>query len=180
MNAVISERMTVDRPEGVVVFLIGMRVNRWWKIHKWLPVMLAMPRMLRELRANPSSGYLGGSLLPGMSVQYWSSIESLLAYAADRKGEHFPAWGAFYKKIGTSGDVGIWHETYMVPAGGFEAVYVNMPPTGLGRFAPLVSARGHRGRARARLGMAPQGALHSAPAEAPADARGTRVLAAAR
>jgi hypothetical protein len=152
MRAVLTERMTVERPEGLVIFLIGMRVNRWWKIHKWLPVMLAMPRMLRELRANPSSGYLGGSLLPGVSVQYWASIDALLAYAADRKGEHFPAWAAFSKKIGTNGDVGIWHETYVVPAGGFEAVYVNMPPTGLGRFAKLVPARGDLARARTRLG----------------------------
>ncbi|MFC4493955.1 monooxygenase family protein [Streptomyces ovatisporus] len=32
--------------------------------------------------------------------------------------------------------MGIWHETYAVPAGRYEAVYVNMPPYGLG------SARG--------------------------------------
>ncbi|HEV8551581.1 MAG TPA: DUF4188 domain-containing protein [Polyangiaceae bacterium] len=151
MEKPIPERMTVDRSEGVVVFLIGMRVNRWWKIHRWLPVMLAMPRMLRELRAKPESGYLGGILQPGLSVQYWSSIDALLAYAADRSGEHFPAWAAFSRKVGTSGDVGIWHETYVVPAGGVEAVYVNMPPTGLGRFAPLVPARGSRARARTRL-----------------------------
>ena len=180
MKAVIPERMTVDRTEGVVVFLIGMRINRWWKIHKWLPVMFAMPRMLRELRANPRSGYLGGSLLPGMSVQYWSSLEALLAYAADRKGEHFPAWASFYKKIGTGGDVGIWHETYMVPAGGFEAVYVNVPPTGLGRFAPLVSARGQRARARTRLAAAPQGTPLPAPAEASENADTPHALAAAR
>jgi len=164
MNRIIADRMTTARDKGIVVFLIGMRVNRWWKIHKWLPVMLAMPRMLRELKARPDSGYLGGSLLPGMSVQYWDSVESLLAYAADRSGQHFPAWAAFYKRVGKGTDVGIWHETYTVPAGGFETMYVNMPPTGLGRFTALVPARGPISRARGRLGDGGTPAADVAPA----------------
>ena len=49
MADVIRDRMTAVRDEGVVVFLIGMRINRWWKIHRWLPVMIAMPRMMKEL-----------------------------------------------------------------------------------------------------------------------------------
>ena len=35
--------------DGLVVFLIGMRINKWWKIHQWLPVFLAMPKMIKEL-----------------------------------------------------------------------------------------------------------------------------------
>jgi len=163
---IIADRMTAARAEGVVVFLIGMRVNRWWKIHRWLPVALAMPRMLRELRAKPDSGFLGASLLPGLSVQYWESLEALLAYAADRSGQHFPAWADFYKRVGTSGDVGIWHETYVVPAGAFESVYVNVPPTGLGRYAPLVPARGRLARARTRLTAGSSEATLPAPNEA--------------
>jgi len=149
------------------VFLIGMRVNRWWKIHRWLPVALSMPRMLRELRASPESGYLGGILKFGLSIQYWTSVDALLAYASDRSGEHFPAWAAFYKRIGTNGDVGIWHETYAVAPGAYESVYVNVPPTGLGQYAPLVPARGHLARAKNRLPGAPTGAPLPAPEEAP-------------
>jgi Domain of unknown function (DUF4188) len=148
---ILNDRLTVARSRGLVVFLIGMRVNRWWKVHRWLPVALAMPRMLRELRARPDSGYLGGSLLPGMSIQYWESLDALLAYASDRSGKHFPAWADFYKRVGMSGDVGIWHETYAVPAGSFETLYVSTPPTGLGRYAELVPARGHLARARTRM-----------------------------
>jgi hypothetical protein len=166
MSRIIADRMTTARDKGVVVFLIGMRINRWWKIHKWLPVALAMPRMLRELKARPESGYLGGSLLPGMSVQYWDSAAALLAYASDRTGQHFPAWADFYKRVGAGSDVGIWHETYVVPAGAFETVYVNMPPSGLGRFAPLVPARGHLSRARSRLGGQPPAAA-SGPSPTP-------------
>jgi hypothetical protein len=161
---IINERMTTVRSEGIVVFLIGMRINRWWKIHRWLPVALSMSRMLRELRARPESGYLGGSALPGVSIQYWKSLEALLNYAADRSGEHFPAWAAFYKHVGNTGDVGIWHEAYAVPAGAYETLYYGVPPTGLGRFAELVPARGRLARARSRLdGVLEEGPIAPAP-----------------
>ncbi|HTQ02483.1 MAG TPA: DUF4188 domain-containing protein [Polyangiaceae bacterium] len=165
---IIKDRMTTARPRGLVVFLIGMRVNRWWKIHRWLPVALAMPRMLRELRARPESGYIGGITVFGVSIQYWESNEALLAYASDRSGKHFPAWADFYKRVGTSGDVGIWHEAYSVPAGSFETLYVSVPPTGLGRYTELVPARGHLARARTRMtGKAADAPLPPAPPGAP-------------
>jgi hypothetical protein len=170
MSRIIADRMTTSRDKGVVVFLIGMRVNRWWKIHKWLPAALAMPRMLRELQARPESGYLGGTQMLAMSVQYWDSADALMAYASDRTGQHFPAWADFYKRVGTSTDVGIWHETYVVPAGAFETMYVNMPPSGLGRFARLVPARGHLSRARSRLGGQPPAAGPGASGTATASA----------
>ena len=47
MTTVIPARMTHDFDGDLVVFLIGMRINRLWKIHKWLPIARAMPRMLR-------------------------------------------------------------------------------------------------------------------------------------
>ncbi len=56
MAQVIAQRMTADVEGEVVVFLIGMRINRFWKIHKWLPVALAMPRMMRTLEADPAVG----------------------------------------------------------------------------------------------------------------------------
>lgn len=41
-----------------VVFLIGMRINKPWKVHKWLPVAMAMPRMLKQLQSDPKLGLL--------------------------------------------------------------------------------------------------------------------------
>jgi hypothetical protein len=49
------------------------------------------------------------------------------------------------------GDVGIWHETYRVEAGAYEAVYSGMPTRGLGRVGRLVPATGRRETARQRL-----------------------------
>ena len=73
--------------------------------------------------------------------------------ASSTDGEHWPAWMAFNKRMGRSrGDVGIWHETYRVAAGQYEAIYSGMPPHGLGKVARLVPARERLESARGRLG----------------------------
>ena len=152
MAGVIPARMTADMDGDFVVFLIGMRVNKPWKVHKWLPVFLAMPRMLKELDGHPESGFLGAIQSLNVIVQYWRSFDALEAYARARDKEHWPAWVAFNQRIGESrGDVGIWHETYRVRAGEYETVYSGMPPFGLGRAARLVAASGQRESARGRL-----------------------------
>jgi hypothetical protein len=45
MAKIISARMTAEVDGEFVVFLIGMRINRWWKVHKWLPVAAAIMAM---------------------------------------------------------------------------------------------------------------------------------------
>ena len=59
MAAVISKRVTAQIEGDFVVFLIGIRINKPWKIHKWLPAVFAMPKMLCELAGRPDSGFLG-------------------------------------------------------------------------------------------------------------------------
>jgi len=120
MVNIITERMTAELDDEFVVFLIGMRINHWWKIHKWLPVSMAMPKMLKELYANPELGFISQESWFGrttLMVQYWKSFEHLEAYAKNRKGTHLPEWVKFNKKIGHNGDVGIWHETYLIKKG---------------------------------------------------------------
>ena len=158
MAPVIDKRVTAEIEGDFVVFLIGMRVNRLWKVWKWLPVVLAMPRMLRELGRSPDSGFLGANMYLGgprrpMLVQYWRSFEHLETYARSQDAVHWPAWVAFNKRIGSNGDVGIWHETYLIPAGSYECVYNNMPPTGLGGAADLISAVGRKATAASRAGV---------------------------
>jgi len=151
---IIKERMTARMEKGFVVFLIGMRVNSFWKINNWLPVAMSMPRMLKELAANPDSGYLGAEQWFGKTtimVQYWESFEKLEAYARDRNGQHFPAWAAFNKNIKRSGDVGIWHETYKVEPGNYEVIYHNMPRFGLGKAGKLVPINSRTHAAKKRL-----------------------------
>jgi hypothetical protein len=151
MAEINHDRMTVRGDTDVVVFLIGSRINKWWRIDKWLPVALAMNRMMKELAAKPESGFLGYAGGGTMMVQYWKSLEHLMRYASDREGEHFPAWVHFRKTISESEVVGIWHETYFVPKGSYECVYQHMPPFGLGSIFELVPATGHLHDARKRL-----------------------------
>ncbi|MEU1134672.1 DUF4188 domain-containing protein [Streptomyces sp. NPDC005900] len=154
----IEGRMTAEATGEVVVFHIGMRVNSFLAVRSWWPVFLAMPRMLKELSKDPGSGMLGFRLLYGgprllYVVQYWESSEKLLAYSAARDKAHRPAWAAFNRRIREGrGKVGFWHETYVVPAGAHEAIYLNMPPFGLAK-ATGVAPVGRRGdRAADRLG----------------------------
>ena len=152
MAQVIRQRMTVRIKGDFVVFIIGMRINRPWKLHKWMPVFLAMPKMLKELAKKPESGFLGAETSLGVIVQYWKSFEHLEAYAKDRNGLHYPAWRDFNTKVKSSGDVGIWHETYLVKNGDYECIYHNMPPYGLGKVGELIPATGKLEFAGGRVG----------------------------
>ncbi|MFI8854226.1 DUF4188 domain-containing protein [Streptomyces sp. 891-h] len=136
-SRILNGRRTADTAGEVTVFLIGMRVNRFRAVRRWLPVFAAMPRMLRELRADPEAGLLDSRLVTSGPrefgvIQHWESTEKLLAYAAATDREHRPAWAAFNRRArDAKGAVGIWHETYVVPAGSHESIYVDMPPYGL-------------------------------------------------
>lgn len=152
MASVIPKRVTARIDGDFVVFLIGMRINRPWKVHKWWPVFSAMPRMLRELEAHPESGFLGHIASLGVIVQYWRSFEHLEAYARAADQLHWPAWTAFNRRVGGSrGDVGIWHETYKVRAGEYECVYSGMPSYGLARASHSADALGALDSARGRM-----------------------------
>ena len=156
MAQIMDKRMTVDVDGDFVVFIIGARINKPWKVHKWLPVFLAMPRMLKELHGKPESGFLGSISGGALIVQYWRSFEHLEAYARSHDYQHWPAWVAFNKRMAKSrGDVGIWHETYLVRAGEYEAIYSGMPPYGLAKAGTLVPATGRKESARHRLGRVP-------------------------
>lgn len=147
MTKLYCQRMTAEIDDGAVVFLIGMRINRIWKIHKWLPVMLAMTRMLKELYGHRNLGFLSHEAWFGrttMMVQYWKSFEHLNAYAKNADAEHLPAWRAFNRTIGSSGDVGIWHETYIIDHHRYESIYHHMPRFGLakaGVHSPITGAK---------------------------------------
>lgn len=158
MSEIIPARMTAEIDGDFVVFLIGMRINKWWLPHKWVPVARAMSRMLKELEDKPSdeTGFLGVERAGGLFVQYWRSFDHLEAYARDGSLAHWPAWARFNALLGkTRGDVGIWHETYLVKEGAYENVYSGMPPFGLGKAVQatggLHPATGSREAARGRL-----------------------------
>ena len=151
MTEVISGRMTHDYDGDLVVFLIGMRINKPWRLDLWLPVFTAMPAMLAELSKDKDSGLLGYRLTFGaggpLLVQYWNSHEKLYQYASNRDAAHRPAWAAFNRRARKApGAVGVWHETYVVERA--ESIYAGMPVSGLAAATSSVPV-GRRGETAA-------------------------------
>jgi hypothetical protein len=77
--------------------------------------------------------------------QYWHDFESMEAWT--RTLPHQAWWRDFLRD--TEG-TGFWHEVY-TRQGAMEAVYIDVPPLGLGAIAPRVPARGSLFSARRRL-----------------------------
>ncbi|MEU3500152.1 DUF4188 domain-containing protein [Streptomyces hundungensis] len=112
MSAKQAPNRTTAAAEGeVVVLLIGMRVNHFWAVHQWVPVGLAMLRMLAELKRDRSRGLLGHVLLTASPrtyyvVQYWESKEKLYAYAHSPQMFHHRAWAILNRKERQPGPCG--------------------------------------------------------------------------
>ncbi|MBO2942665.1 DUF4188 domain-containing protein [Paenibacillus sp. F411] len=154
MGTIYPGRFTAQIEGPFVVFIIGVRINKAWAIHKWLPVTLAMSPMLQELYRNKSLGFLHASYYMSwrevMLVQYWRSFEQLEHYA--RNGaSHLKAWRNFNLKVGASDTVGIYHETYLVDNGSYETMYSNMPVYGLARAGSHEPMTPNKDSARQRL-----------------------------
>ncbi len=166
MSKVIPGRFTAEINESFVVFLIGMRVNNIWAIDKWLPTATAMGPMLSALHKYPEKGFLGQEsfyrLFPPevVLITYWKSFEHLESFARNADDPHLESWRKFNKSIlgtrgsanGSGGSVGIWHETFVVQQGQYEAMYANMPIFGLAAATKQVPAVGKRETARRRMG----------------------------
>ncbi len=165
-------RYTAITDKPFVVFLVGMRINRLWAIHQWLPVFWAMKRMVVELHKKPDKGMLSAktrlSWREIMVQSYWSSYDDLEQYARVTGNTHLPAWKDFNQKIGANSSVGIWHETYLIEPTQYECVYVNMPVSGLAKskITDFVRASGNKETSRSRLGG------HSEPAVKSVDTPG--------
>lgn len=148
---------THDHDGDLAVFLIGARINKLWRPDAWWPALAAMRPMLRELYQDPDAGFLGATTLVGARgptmVQYWRTVEDVYRYANADERRHRPAWLEFYRRATkVPGAVGVWHETYSVPAGGHETLYADVPGAmGLASATGVVPAA-RRGRtARERL-----------------------------
>lgn len=156
MAKVVPGRFAATMEGEFVVFLIGMRINQLWAVNKWRPASQAMPRMLKELFAQPELGLLHAEYMLSWRmasvVQYWRSHEQLQAYAHARDKAHLPAWAAFNRASRGNTAVGVYHETYVVKPGSYEAVYVNMPAFGLAKAGMSVTATGAMENAMGRMG----------------------------
>ncbi len=155
MATIHKGRHSAELDGDFVVFIIGMRFNKLRKPRSWLPVFTAMPQMLRVLAEHPEKGMLSTRFARSgrtiTLVQYWRSFEDLERFARDADDPHLEPWRRFNQRVGASGDVGIYHETFKVAAGQHESIYSNMPLMGLAEAGQLVPVARRGERARERL-----------------------------
>jgi hypothetical protein len=151
MTRIHSGRFSAEIDGDFVVLLIGARLNKPWLALRVLRDLggrrRGMQAMLAELMAHPEKGLLGYRGAGLTIVQYWRSFEHLEAFARDPGDLHRATWLEWYRRD-PHGRTGIWHETYLVRAGEYEAIYQDVPEAGLavaGRVVPL------RGTSSARL-----------------------------
>jgi hypothetical protein len=158
MTIATAQRMTAEIEGDFVVFLIGMRINKPWKVHKWWPVFNAMRPMIKELERDSQSGFLGHIFGWPVIVQYWRSFEDLERYARSRDKKLWPGLGRLQPEDARQrGDVGIWHETFRVAAGQYVTIYSGMPAWGLRAFGTVTPAGGRKESARERIGVSFKG-----------------------
>jgi Domain of unknown function (DUF4188) len=151
----IRARFSVANTDEVTLFVLGVRVNKFRLPHRWLPVVRALKPMLRELTDDPSLGMLGyrqyrRGLREIVVVQYWKDTKHLLEYS--QGATHRTAWTEFYRWASAGSSVGVWHETFVVPAGRYEAIYGFVPEFGLAEFSDLRPILRRNASAAARLG----------------------------
>lgn len=155
MSRIFNGRYTAKMDQPFIVFLIGMRINKWWRFDAWLPVANAMNPMIRTLVEHPQKGFLHAESFWNFSgpciIQYWRSFEDLDTFARNPSDPHLGPWKKFNQAVGSNGIVGIWHETYLVNPGQYECIYGNMPRFGLAAATEHVQATGRREAARTRL-----------------------------
>jgi hypothetical protein len=86
-------------------------------------------------------------------LQYWQSFDHLEAWT--RRPPHSAWWGEAVERIRTRGDLGVYHETFLIPRDRVESVALECSPAGLARFGvageavgPMTTSRGRLGRLR--------------------------------
>ena len=153
MSEIAGRRMTAEIDGDFVVFLIGARFDKLHMVRSMIDLggRRGMKHMLDYLVAHPEKGLLAYEMGFPTIVQYWRSFDHLEAFAKDKDDPHLDAWRNYWRRVGASDRSGIWHETDLVQAGQYEAVYGNMPPHGLGKAGRLVPVS-EASRARERLG----------------------------
>jgi hypothetical protein len=148
-------RWTAEIEGDFVVFLIGARLNsklQALKVFADLGGRRGMNHMLKYLTEHPEKGLLGYENAGFTIIQYWRSFEHLEAFAKDADDPHIEVWRNYWRRVGKATRAGIWHETFLVRDGEYEAIYGNMPPHGLGKattLVPLGASSGARSRIKA-------------------------------
>jgi hypothetical protein len=89
------------------------------------------------------------------ALQYWTSFESLDIWS--HAPLHAGWWRAAVDRMRNKGDLGVYHEAFLIKRGEFESIYLDCPPVGLGVFGTLTEPVGPKTTAKQRLNRRPSG-----------------------
>ena len=154
---VVAGRQTAEIEGDFVVFIIGARVNKKRHLMKALRAIGGMGKMLKYLSEHPEKGLLGYETAGFTTIQYWRSFDDLEHFAKDADDPHLEVWRRYMRMVNKTGEAGVWHETYLVRAGEYEAIYSNVPERGLAKASKLVPvAESSRARGRVAASLAEQ------------------------
>lgn len=86
-------------------------------------------------------------------LQYWRSFEDLEDWT--RRNTHTGWWRSSVERMRTRGDLGVYHELYLVQRHDLESIFIDCWPAGLAAFGvpgepvgPMTTSRGRLGRSR--------------------------------
>lgn len=178
----VGSRVTADIEGDFAVFMTGMRINNFFKVHRWLPTFWSMGGVLKAMFADQeATGALHAHAYWGnrgaVMIAYFRSIEHLEQFANNKELAHSQALRDYFRRMKGNRDVGIWHESYVVRNGEYECVYTNMPsPTGLAAAGECVPVHQRGNHAAARRATGAQRAAGGSGAAAAVPTVGTAVV----
>ncbi len=83
-------------------------------------------------------------------LQYWKDFDALEAWS--HRSPHSEWWRGLVDRARTKGDVGVYHETYLVPRRNIESIYLDCQAVGLSAFGTSADSVGALTTGRDRLG----------------------------
>ena len=87
------------------------------------------------------------------ALQYWRSFDELDAWS--HRTPHLDWWRGAVERMRTRGDIGVYHETFLVARDRLESISLNCDPAGLAAFGTRAEPTGPQTTSRGRLGRFP-------------------------
>jgi hypothetical protein len=151
------ERRVAGVPESIPELCLvrfGLIARRWSAVPHVRGLARALDRAADEaIRADAgllrSERFALGLRHLG-ALQYWRSFEALDAWS--HRPPHSDWWRRAVDRMRRRGDLGVYHEAYLVPRQGIESIYLDCPPIGLASFGDLGESVGPLTTAKQRLG----------------------------
>jgi len=148
---------STDEPGGNFCMIrIGLIIHRWRAVPWAWRVGRAVKRATADPAARPPGLLVSERIVMARNhfgyLMYWRSLNELLSWA--HASPHTDWWRDAVDRQRARHDFSIYHETYCMTPGGFEAIYLNLAGErpGASAFGDLRPPKGPFATSRGRLG----------------------------